>query len=191
MKSLQFTGSNAQRIYYDYISRCKKAVRLLSSSDQEDCLMEINSHIYEYLENNKSGDETADLLTILERLGNPDETLKEVIAVKKTQQAVKSYNPKHLAESLALNIKNGVFYIILSLLFLLSGTFFVLAMLKLFFYKTVGCYVGNGAFYFGFSDGKSDAKEVLGHWFIPIVVATGLLVYYLIILLLKIKTKNK
>lgn len=191
MKALQFTNSNAQRVYSDYINRCRKAVRILSVTDQEDCLMEINSHIHEYLVNNKNEDETADLLTILERLGNPDETLKEVVAVKKTRQAVKSLNPKHVVESLALNIKNGVFYILLSLLFLLSGLFFLLAILKVVFYKNVGCYIGDGAFYFGFSDGKPGVREVLGHWFIPVAISAGLILYYLIILLLKIKNKQK
>ena len=152
--------------------------------------MEVNSLIYEYLENNKTGDETSDLLTILERIGNPEETLKEVVAIKKTQQAVRSLNPKHIAESLVLNIGKGSFYIILSLLFLLSGAFFLLAVLKLFFYNRIGCYAGEGIFYFGFSDGKG-VREVLGHWFIPVVLTIGSLLYYLTVLLLKFKNKRK
>lgn len=190
MKTLQFTSANAQRVYNDYISRCKRAARILSKKDQEDCLMEVNSLIYGYLENNKTEDETSDLLTILERIGNPEETLKEVVAIKKTQQAVRSLNPKHIIESLVLNIGKGTFYIIVSLLFLLSGVFFLLAVLKLFFYDRVGCYAGKGALYVGFSDGKG-VEEILGHWFIPVTLAAAFLLYYLTVLLLKFKNKRK
>jgi uncharacterized membrane protein len=191
MKAIQFTDSNAQRIYNDYISRCKKSISILSAADQEDCLMEINSYIYEYLESRKSANEIDELLNILDRLGTPEETLREMVASKKTQQAIKSFNPKHLVQSLVLNIGKGIFYTILSVLFLFSVTFLILSVLKIFFYNSVGCYAGENDFSFGFTDSKPGVREVLGFWFIPITFLTGLFLYYLIIILLKIKNKKR
>lgn len=190
MKALQFRTNNAQRIYDNYINRCKKTIRILSHEDQQECLMEVNSLIYEYLENNKTEDETGDLLTVLDRIGNPEETLKEVVAIKKTSQAVRSFNPRYIAESLVLNIGKGSYYIILSMLFLFSGVLFLLAVLKLFFPDRIGCYIGDGMFYFGFSD-EIGVREVLGNWFIPVALATGSLLYYITIILLKLKNKRK
>jgi hypothetical protein len=43
MKLLQLENSSAQRIYDDYIVRCKKSLRILSEEDKEDCLLEINN----------------------------------------------------------------------------------------------------------------------------------------------------
>ena len=181
MKLIEFKNTDTQRIYNDYISRCRRAVRILSVADQEDCLMEINSYIYEYIQNNPQKKELSAMLDILERLGNPEITLKEVVAAKKIDQAVKTFNIKHLIEALLLNLRNGTIYIILFIMALFGASFPILIVLKLIFPAQTGLNVGNGTFYFGIIPKRAGVSEVLGDWFIPVVILLGVLFYFIII----------
>ena len=188
MKLLQLENSSAQRIYDDYIVRCKKSLKILSEEDKEDCLLEINSYIYEYLTANKENDKdaVANLLNILDRIGIPEETFKELIASKKISQAVKTFNPKVLMQALFLNIQNGFIYIILSILFLFLSAFPVLIVLKLIKPNDIGLFVGNHSFFFGFADSKN-GTELLGNGFIPVSIIATAVIYFLILFILKTK----
>jgi uncharacterized membrane protein len=191
MKPITFNNNTVQRVYNDYIYRCTNFLKGLPNEDKEECLMEINSYIFEYLEANKEVDQMNSLLNILERLGAPEETLKEFVASKKVKQAVKTFNPIFLVQALYLNIKNGFIYSVLSVLFLIIFTLPFLVILKLIYPKSVGCYVGEHSFYFGFIDEHANTVEILGNGFIPVVILMGLILYYAIILTLKFKNKQK
>ena len=204
MKAISFDDQSAQRVYNDYIQRCRRATSILSVKDREDVLLEINSHIYEYLSANGTKDEMETLLNVLERLGAPEETLKEIVASKKIGQATLTFNPKHLLQALALNLTNGVIYIVLFVLFLLEIAFPILIVMKIMYPDRVGLYTkSNGGFLYGYvsqaasggiSVGFSDhaeRTEILGSWFIPVTLLVGLLIYTGIILLLKVVKKNK
>jgi uncharacterized membrane protein len=191
MRPIEFKSSTAQRVYNDYLTRCRRQVNILSEADQEDCLMEVNSYIYEYLQNHQNEDETTALLNILERLGSPDVTLKEVVAAKKIDQAVKTFNLKHLIQALALNVRNGAFYVVLSIMTVLLVSFPVLIILKIMYPDKTGLFVGPGHFFFGIMEKKEGVSEVLGGGFIPVVVVLGFLLYFIIIFLLKLVTNKK
>jgi len=190
MKVLQFKNKNAQRVYDDYINRSKKFIKILSEKDREDCLLEINSHIYEFLENNKGNDEIENILNIIERLGQPEDTLKEVVASKKTSQAIQTFNPRFLVQALFLNIKNGFIYILLSLLLLFLMCFPILIILKLIYPKNVGFFLSDHTFIFGFTNNVNNSPEILGNWFIPIAILISTTLYFSIIFLLKLKNKK-
>jgi uncharacterized membrane protein len=204
MKAISFDTRSAQRVYNDYIQRCKRATSILSAKDKEEVLLEINSHIYEYLSANSAKDEMDTLLNVLERLGAPEETLKEIVADKKIGQATLTFNPKHLMQALLLNLTNGVIYIVLFVLFLLEIAFPVLIILKLIYPDHVGLYTkSNGGFLYGYmskagSGGISvgysnhaERTEILGSWFIPATLLIAVLIYIGIIFLLKVVKKNK
>ena len=70
MKLIHFKNNSTQRVYNDYIKRCRKALKGLPENDTEECLLEINSHIYEYHEANKTNDEMEILLNVLDRIGS-------------------------------------------------------------------------------------------------------------------------
>lgn len=188
MKAITFNNSASQRIYDEYIKRCRKALATLPDKDSEESLLEINSYIYEYMQHHEQSDETESLRNILERLGPPEEILKEVIAAKKIDQAVKTFNLKHLVQALFLNISNGVVYIILSLLTLLLASFPVMIILKLLYPADTGYFSSGGQHSFGFIRGEK-GTEVLGHWFIPLMLVCFAALYCIIILLLKLVHK--
>lgn len=190
MKLIQFKNNSAQRVYNDYIKRCRKALKGLPENDTEECLLEINSHIYEYHEANKASDEMENLLNVLDRLGLPEETLIEFTASKKINQAVKTLNPKFLIQALFLNIRRGVIYVFLSLLLIFLLSFPILIVFKLIYPEKVGCFVGEKSLYLGFVGQHPNTTEVLGNWFIPAALLTAALLYFLILFILKF-TKNK
>jgi len=191
MKSLQLENKSAQRIYNDYIARCSKSLKILSAADKEECLLEINSYIYEYLEaNNKNGkDEIENLLNILDRLGIPEETFKELIASKKMNQAVRTFNPKVLVQALFLNIGNGFIYILLSFLFLIEVCFVALIVLKLIYPRRVGLFIGSHSFVIGYSNPQAIETELLGNWFIPAAMIATAVLYFFSLFILKTQKK--
>jgi hypothetical protein len=78
------------------MKRVIKATNSLSTENQNDIYMEINSHIYESLQNKKNENEIELTLDIIERLGIPEEVLKPLVADKKLEQATKTFNPIHI-----------------------------------------------------------------------------------------------
>ena len=206
MKAIPFDNRSAQRVYEDYMQRCRRSTAILSATDREDVLLEINSHIYEYLSDNAASDQMENLLNVLERLGAPEETLKEVVAAKKIAQATRTLNPKHLIQALALNLTKGVFYVIATFLFVSEICFPVLIFLKLKNPDRAGFFIdNNGRFLYGYlhqgitlgiNFGFSTIipeREILGMWFIPVTAVLWVLFFMGTLFLLHVgrKTKNR
>lgn len=191
MKAIEFKDPASQRVYNSYIARCKRVVKILSVHDQEECLMEVNSYIYEYI-NDHHEDEMTGLLNILDRLGDPEITLREVVASKKIDQAIKTYNIKYLFQALFLNLRNGAAYILLAFMTVMLVTFPVLIVMKLITPSKTGIWVGPRTFFLGIVSNKPDGiREIAGNYFIPIVIVLSILLYLLIITILKAIRKKK
>jgi hypothetical protein len=187
MKPLVFANQAAQQLYSQYVDRCRKVIRLLPRDEQTECLMEVNSYIFEYVSSQPQADESAAVVAILDRLGPPEVTLKEVVAAKKVEQAVRTFNPKHVALALLLNLRNGVAYVVLAVLTLFLLCFPTLIVLKLIYPADTGYFRSERHNDFGFI-GVRDAgqTEVLGWWFIPLMLVLFSLCYSLIVLLLRL-----
>jgi len=80
-KELTFKDQHTEKIYKDYIGRVKNSVKSLNRENQNETLLEINSHIYEALQA-PAENETTDLLNLLQKLGSPEHFLKELVAKK-------------------------------------------------------------------------------------------------------------
>ncbi|WP_405199291.1 HAAS signaling domain-containing protein [Christiangramia sp. LLG6405-1] len=192
IKEIQFKESASQRIYKNYIDRIEKCVSTLSKADQREVLLEYNSHIYEGLGRNHNGTETDRLLDILEKLGEPEQYLKPLIADKKLEQATRTFNPVHLFKALALNITNGISYLIFGLLYIALLGFVFLIYAKLSNPRNVGLFLKNDSFLAlgKLNDGylkNPEISEGLGNWFVPAMIFAILISYIIITLLLKFK----
>lgn len=185
MKLIEFNNSSSREVYNNYIARCKKATKVLSDADREECLLEINSHIYEYIQDHTATDELENLKTVLQQLGEPEVTLKEYVAAKKIDQAVTTFNPKHLIQALYFNIRNGIMYIFLSVLTLFFCCFFLLAVFKIIYPNNVGFYYSDDNFMFGYTTIPDPANELLGFWFSPLMLVISALLYLLCVFILK------
>ncbi|KKK41382.1 hypothetical protein LCGC14_2724490, partial [marine sediment metagenome] len=131
IKEIEFKEVASKRIYESYMERIGKAVKPLPINDQNDVLLEFNSHIYEGLQRQKNKTEIDGLLDILDKLGIPEEVLKPLVADKKMEQATKTFNPLHIIRALALNITNGFSYLIFFMLYLLLFGFVYLIFAKI------------------------------------------------------------
>jgi len=186
-KKIEFEDKNAQRVYDNFIKNLRNVLKPILDEDRQEVLMEFNSHIHERIQNKNSKSELNELLNAIDKLGSPEEVLKPLIADKLMEKATKSFNPIHIFKALLLNIANGVSYIIFSLLYLSLGTFVFLIFAKL-FNSNVGMYFKEGKFQvLGLVIETSDYKEVLGYWFIPVMILATVILYFTITLLLKLK----
>lgn len=187
-KEIQFTDPHAQRVYKNYIHSIKSVTKPLSPLDRNEVLMEFNSHIYESLQSNTNSSELDTLLNAIDKLGAPDEVLKPLIADKLLDKATKFFNPIDVFKALALNITNGISYIIFALLYLCLGGFIFLIFAKLIKGNEVGMYVENGKFQaIGMLSDSDNYQEVLGNWFIPVMLLSAVVLYFFITFLLRIK----
>ncbi len=191
MKNIKLASATAERIYKDYLKRAEKCMEILPQADREEMLMEINSHIFEGLQRFSDGEEIDNLLTVLEKLGAPEEFLKPIIADKKIAQAVRTFNPKYVLQALLLNFKNGIVYSVFAFLYLLLFSFLFLIIMKLVFPSNTGLFYMNGNFHsFGFLRDVNGVKDVLGFWFIPVVTFFAIGFYFLITLFLRFVKKK-
>lgn len=196
MKPIAFTASASQKVYADYIKRIKRVTKPLDKEDSKEVLMELNSHIYESFQRQSHPDtsEIDTLLAVLEKLGAPEEVLKPVVADLKLKQATKTFNPLHVFKALFLNLSNGIFYIFMSILYLFLFVFVFLIGAKIWNPENVGMYFKDGKFQVLGSlsnTSESGIQEVLGNWFIPVMVIVTIVWYLLITLLLRLKRKKK
>lgn len=194
MKAIEFTTPEAQQLYTAYFLRVKRTISPLNKADQEELLMEINSHIYEGLQGNPTSNELEKITQIIEQLGAPEEVLKPLVAEKKLEQATRTFNPLDVVKALILNLSNGISYIIFALLYLALFGFIFLIGAKLLHPKSVGLFFKNGRFHLlGTRNPDSLQKlgltEVLGHWFIPTMLCSSVVLYFFITLLLRLKKK--
>lgn len=190
-KKIQFKNADSQKIYENYLKQIQSAIKKLSEEDKKDILMELNSHIYESMsKTNDESNETKNLIETIDKIGIPNEVLKPLIAEKKLNQATKTFNPIHIFQALILNFSYGIIYFIFFILYLFLFSFVVLIFGKIFFPDNVGFYYKKGEIfqYGGFlENGNLQNYEVLGNWFIPVTIILGIISYFLLTFLLKLK----
>lgn len=195
MKSIKFKNTTSQKIYDNYMRRMKRTVSTLNKADSEEVLLEFNSHIFEATLSPKDIPEEDLLLNVLDKLGDPEEVLKPLIADKKLAEATRTLNPVHIFKALVLNIGNGISYFIFSILYLSLFGFVYTIYLKIINPKEVGLYFVNGTLetlgtYKGINP-NDNVVEVLGNWFIPVMMACIIVLFIIITLLLRIKQRMK
>jgi len=191
MKNIEFKNAVAQHIYSDYFKRVEKNLKPLSEKDKAEFLMEINSHIFEAMHAFSEENESENLLTILNKLGDPEDYLKAVVADKKLNEAVRTFNPRTVFQALVLNFKRGIIYSMFALMYLLLFTFVFLIIAKIIWPANTGLFYMNQQFHsLGFISNGHEMDEVLGFWFIPLVALVTVLFYLLITVLFRL-TKKK
>lgn len=196
MKPIEFKLSASQKIYADYIKRIKKMSATLPNEDRQELLMEFNSHIYEATAESTKEAEVDKLMDVIEKLGSPEEVLKPMIAERKLYQASKTFNPLHVFKAIALNIGNGIAYFFFAIMYLLLGGFIFTIFAKITNPEEVGLFFNDGKFQaLGAMDidsiNNSGSYEVLGNWYIPVMIIVSLLWYLFTTFLLRfMRTKN-
>lgn len=187
---IKFSQDASKRVYNDYMKRVRKSTSSLSKQNQEDIYMEFNSHIFEAIQHKNGANEIDVLLDTLDKLGIPEEVLKPLVADKKLEQATKTFNPIHIFKALVLNFTNGITYIIFFILYLFLFGFVFLIVAKIVNPSEVGLYYKDASLLvLGISSEtkQSGVTELLGNWFIPVMLLSIVVFYLLLTFLLKFK----
>ena len=187
-KEIQFIDSNAQRVYRNYIQSIKNATKQLSTKDSLEILMEFNSHLYESIQIKNSKSEIDSLLNAIDKLGAPEEVLKPLVADKMIDMATNSYKPTDIFKALYLNIGNGISYLIFTILYSLVGIFTLVIFLEIFLGNGTGLFISDDIFFIGYTDDNNILiNEVLGNWFLPVMLLLNVALYFIITMALKLK----
>ena len=197
-KEIQFMDSNAQRVYRNYIQSIKNATKQLCAEDSLEILMEFNSHLYESIQIKNSKSEIDSLLNAIDELGVLEDVLKPLVADKMIDKATNSYKPTDIFKALYLNIGNGISYLIFTILYFLVGIFSLVILLEIFLGNGTGLFISDDIFFIGYTDDNNILiNEVLGNWFLPVMLLLNVVLYFIITVALKlkrsinIKNKNK
>jgi uncharacterized membrane protein len=191
MKRILFKQNSSQKIYDDYFKRIEKTIAVLAPEDREDILMEINSHFYEGLQASTENNEVDTLLDITEKLGMPEDVFKPVVAEKKLNQAVRTFNPKHFFQAFILNMNRTGVFILISLCVLFSIGLGATIVFKIIFPKQTGLVIQNGHLkFFGFGASDIANEDVLGNWYIPFTLLIITISYFITVFLLRLIRKK-
>ena len=186
-KAIEFNDSNAQRVYDNYMKSIRNVIKPIPANEREEVLMEFNSHIYEKMQLNTDSSELETLLDSIDKLGAPEEVLKPLVADKLLEKATKSFNPFDVLKALLANLTNGIAYIFFFILYTSLASFLFLIFAKI-FYDGVGVFYKDGKFQaIGMISNTEGLDEVLGNWFIPVMLVATIALYFIITLLLKFK----
>lgn len=189
-QEIPFTNSEAKEIYLNYLQRVKNSIKSLSAEQQNETLMEINSHLFEAISISEQ-DEKQRIILATKNLGTPEVFLRDLVAEKQLEEAVKSFNPIKIIKALFLNLSNGIAYVIFFILYLSLFSFVFLIFAKIFDPKHVGLFYRNpDIFVLGkiSSDNTSYLQyEQLGNWFIPLMLVCIIVFYLLLTLGLRFK----
>lgn len=192
MKRLIFTTPTAQKIYDDYFKRVNRCIAILSAEDKLEIQMELNSHVYEATQTATPQTEVEVLMDALNNLGMPEEVLQPLVASKKSRQAARTFNPKHILQALTLNITNGIGYVVMAFIYVLTFGFVLVAVMKVVSPANTGMFFKSGELlFFGYSpELTAGGKEMLGNFFIPVVLVLAILTYFLNTLLFRLLKRN-
>jgi uncharacterized membrane protein len=190
MQKIIFINDSAKRLYDGYIQRVERQLNILSAVDKQDLLQEINSHIYEGLQRISGKDEVEKLLDITEKLGNPEDFLKPLVANKKLDEAVRSFRPSAVFQAIMVNLKSGIVFSFFAFLYLLLGIFALLIFAKIFFPSHTGLFLENNKFAgFGIVLNTTGYTDSLGYWIIPALIVICIIFYFIITLMLRLTKK--
>lgn len=193
----KFKTDNAYHIYALYLNKIKHITEHLPKFEVENIIMEIDSHIFEYLSSGEDSDynEEDRLKKILNKLGEPDSYLRPLVADLELKYAVQKYNIISILKAVYNVIKVGGTYLLLSLLYLFILVLGILLIAKLFYPSNIGLFYEKGRFVgLGFlAHVNEQMTEQLGYWFILVMIIVIIIFYIVITYLFKniISRKSK
>lgn len=176
----ELADAAARAAFADYFAKVDRLLAPLPDSDAADVRRELELHALDAV---AAGESAKDAL---ERLGEPEDFLPDLVAEKLRSRAAQSFLPGHVFRALAISASTSVTGFLLSSLAGLGYAIALLALLMgvmhLIDPASAGIYrMPDGQTLIGFGKSPEDV-DMLGNWFSPVAfaVAAGL---YLILTL--------
>jgi uncharacterized membrane protein len=185
------------RIWQQYFQRLDHALRPLDEEQRRELGLEVRDHLMQGFREIAGASEAERLLTAIDRLGEPDEFIRPLLADKLLKKASRTLTPTAVVSGLYYYLYGGAKRALLGSLFgvgyLISLGLVVMAALKIFFPAHIGLLVfENGDWSFGIKLHSVGLKaDVLGFWIIPLGLAIGTLLYWTLTKLLRVLKQPK
>src|SRR5271165_3885852 len=162
----------------DYLARLRASLTGITLAEREDIVQEIQMHIRE-----RSSDPQTSIEEILAGLGPADELAQQYRTGLLVQKARHSISPVVILRATlrwaTTGVEGFIVFVIAITGYMTGGAFLLLALLKPFFPRYTGLWVGPGEFSFSFRLGTtltnpaSPVHELLGWWLIPVCLVLG------------------
>jgi uncharacterized membrane protein len=181
----------AKKIWHQYFRRVKRCARPLKSHQQEELILEIQDHLLESFKQKTGNNEAEKLLNAIDKLGDPEEYLRPMIADRLLSSASSTLNPKTVFKGLYYdlfgNVKSFLLSLAFSLGYLAAFVFAVLSILKIFFPDNIGFFINEtGGILIGIIGGESLKTDILGFWNVPLGLLVSLIIYLVLTRNLKV-----
>jgi uncharacterized membrane protein len=181
----------AKKIWHQYFRRVKRCARPLKSHQQEELILEIQDHLLESFKQKTGNNEAEKLLNAIDKLGDPEEYLRPMIADLLLSSASSTLNPKTVFKGLYYdlfgNVKSFLLSLAFSLGYLAAFVFAVLSILKIFFPDNIGFFINEtGGILIGIIGGESLKTDILGFWNVPLGLLVSLIIYLVLTRNLKV-----
>ncbi|MBN1270639.1 MAG: hypothetical protein JXB26_00055 [Candidatus Aminicenantes bacterium] len=178
-----FENDLTKKIWNQYDRRLKHLLKRIHKEEQEEILLEIQSHILESFGQEKAESEEERLMNAIDRMGEPEIFLRPIIADKYLNRASKTLRPtaviKGLYYSFLTGFKRASVAMLLGLGYIFVFVLAFIAVLKPFFPHHVGTLKFNdGSLTLGVSLNATGVEaDYLGYWVIPIAAGLAVLIY--------------
>ena len=179
----EFSDPAAQHLWADYIGEVDRMVALIGPEAAE-LADDLRAHLADSFASDTTGTDIEGLRRAIDRLGQPSEFLRPMLADELLQRGTQSYNPSLISRGLYHTIRGGSRRAFTAITFaagyIALAIFAAMTLLKPFFGDHVGLIRGpNGSLTFGLvSDGSGE--ELLGLWSIPLTLAVCAMLYVLL-----------
>ena len=195
--NLDFQSQTALRIWNNYFKGISRILRSVPKTQREELLLELRGHLLESIAKDLAESEADRVLNAIEKLGDPEDFVRPLVADRLLFDASKTLNPKNVFVGLAFNLYTGMLRttltIILGFGYFFLGIIVLTTILKIFFPENFGFFIkSNGIPIIGFNmDMPPGTQDVLGLWTIPIGLAISFIFYFLLTKLLRVFYKFK
>jgi hypothetical protein len=164
----------------NYLSNLRKSLPHMPVEEREEIVREISAHIRECAQEPGSS-----IDNVLKRLGSPESLASEYGHDRLMRRARRSFSPVLILRVTLALARRGAegFALFLGTLvgYTMGGGLVLTAILKPFFPRNIGLWIGPGVFDFGFRvpPHSGPVHEVLGQWYIPVALGAGYLFIWL------------
>lgn len=190
-EKIKFNQRTAQGVYDGYMKRIEEIVQPLPRAEQLDILMEMNSHIYEGMQNSSIENELDCLLSKIKDFGNLELMLQPIVAERKLAHATKNSSPVHLVKSIILNIQSSIFFTLISICCMGLGFLGVATIAKLISPNQIGMFYKPGEYFVLAGVPGDDVNqleyELLGNWYVSVMILMMFTFFVLITLILRLE----
>jgi hypothetical protein len=172
----------ARTLLATYFAQVDRALAPLSRDEAGAVRQELETHILDAMAGTPASE--TDARAALEQLGDPDEFLPQLVADRLRARAGRTFGPLDVASAVLQTAVTGMrglaIAIVMSIGYLSATLLIVLGILKVTTSQDVGVFrLRTGELFIGADDGV-DGVDLLGVWFSPLAILTGVALYLLI-----------